>query len=130
MPKKKSITKTEYSLEDAVKDMEDGRHTIVMPFFFSTPRETFIKEVLQRCEWVLRGKEFHRIFLFFQEGITEKKALKVIADITKRAQNNLLLKKPDPNLLKVNSFGNVPYDIIMEFFDNSPRIEIIPNDDE
>lgn len=107
------------TLEEAIDALDDDVKTIVVPFFLITPREKFIKEVIRCAKQELKTSEPSRIYLFFQEGITKKKARMIWDTICARAKTVLKDENMQSDRCKVYSFGNVPTDLIMIFLDHT-----------
>jgi len=110
-------------LEEAIDMLSDGVDTYIIPCFMVTPREAYIKEVLKWCEQELAKVELSRIYMFIQEGITEKKSNSIWRDCQKRGATLENIDKPER--LQVFCFSNIPTEIIQAFMNNAPHIEIV-----
>lgn len=118
------------TLEEAIETMLEGEgQTILIPCFLVTPRKKFVAGVLQKCRQALRKPGFTRIYILFQQGISEKKGRGIWNEICRRGK-----KMPNAHMtdrLAVYSFGNVPNDILFRMMDMAGREEYIdPPDNE
>ena len=111
------------TLTEAVELMIEGKTSIIaIPLFLTTDTEKFKEAVINRCKQALKTPELTRVFLFMQEGISNKKARRIWAEVQR--QDETLENEDYTDRLQVYSFGNVPTDIIRAIFKNS-NIEIV-----
>lgn len=112
----------DFTLEEAIEALDEGIPTVVIPCFLTTNRKQYVREVIRYCKQELNTSKLTRIYLFFQEGISQKNARRTWDEICKRGE-----ALPDHNTdrLHVHSFGNVPTDILLAFIEETPHIEIV-----
>ena len=101
---------------EALERIRDGVPTAIIPYFLATPRENYIYEVIQRIEIQSITPKPSRIYLVYQEGISEKKGKDITTEISKRVEHI------NAENLEVRSFGNVPTDILFSLMDALPVI--------
>ena len=115
--------------EEAIKALHDETPTVLLPCFRETPRDAYVNEVTNRCRRIMEAQppEYTRIYLIFQEGISESEC-NTVWDLCQALTNvrlEDLLKTDKGDLVAIYSFGNIETDILKKVMDLASEAEII-----
>ena len=112
----------EFTFADARKAFNDGVPTYLIPCFLSTLPDTYIKGVLQKCgDLIATSETYVRVYLLFQEGISDKKATAIFEELRKHGDSTL----PHSDKVQVFSFSNIETDILLKLCDAARGVERI-----
>ena len=98
------------TVEEFMDRLTDGTTTTIVPFFMTTPREKFVKEVVSRVERAMKRDEAHRVFILFQEGVSMKKARSVYNQIC--ARGNAELDTPTSDDISLEIVRDIPLEFL------------------
>lgn len=111
------------NLTTAIEKLSDDIPTTVLLFFMTTPREKFIKEVIERVKAKVSDPKPSRMYLFFQEGVSEKKSRGIWKECANRAASEVDLEAASS--LNIHSFWNVPTEIMQVFVQETDALEVV-----
>ena len=103
--------------------LTDGTQTTIIPFFMTTPRETFIKEVIRRIKRAMKRDEPHRVFLLFQEGISLKKTKSVWDELC--ARGDKVLDTPESDAISLELVRDMPTEFLYNILASMKTIDYV-----
>ena len=113
------------SLLEAIEILSDDVPTVILPFFLTTPKQSFMDEVLRRIKKGAKTSTLSRIYLIYQEGVSEMKARFIWDELQDRASAEGVLENIDADSLEIYSFSNVPIDILKIVLEQTPHTEVV-----
>ena len=113
------------SLLEAIEILSDDVPTVILPFFLTTPKQKFMDEVLRRIKEAGKTPTFSRIYLVYQEGVSEEKASRIWDELQDRSSAEKVLEDIDPGSLEIYSLSNVPIDTIRVVLEQTPHTEVV-----
>ena len=101
------------TLMDAWKMMAEPGNTAILPYLLGqTKTKVYEDSVIKVLRKELNTPEFTRIYLFFQQGVTKRKTMRIWNELQRRAASLDLNAKA----VQICAFGNVPLDVRDIFF--------------
>ena len=107
--------------DKALEMLDEGIPTLIIPFFLTTSRDTFITEVVKEVTKQVSKKPLSRIYLVFVAGVSKRKALGIWTEIIQRADSAVNITQGER--LEVYSFSNIPFEVLEAILTTAYNLE-------